>query len=115
MKKFLISTLAIAPSIAFAQDLEGLTNLLRSIARLVDAALPVIVGIALLGFFYGLAMFIFNAGDEEKRKKSRGIMIWGIVGLFVMVSVWGLVTWVGRSLDINQGDTSGAIPSVEGL
>ncbi len=34
---------------------------------------------------------LINAGDETARTEARNIMIWGIIALFVMVSVWGLV------------------------
>ena len=75
------------------------------------------VGIALLGFFWGLAMFIFSAGagDEGKRAEARSIMIYGVIALFVMVSVWGLVGFLGNTVGITPGQTSGTIPSVQGL
>jgi len=115
MKKFILGLLAVSPVLASAQDLEGLTTLLDSIGRLVDLALPIVVGLALLGFFYGLAKFIFSASDPDKQKEGRSIMIWGVVALFVMVSVWGLVNFLGNSLDIDQGDASPDVPTVQGL
>jgi len=116
MKKFILAGLALAPALAFAAPLSNIGDLLTSFGNLVSAALPIVVGIALLGFFYGLAMFIFNAGkDEAKRAEGRSIMIYGIIGLFVMVSVWGLVNFVGSAFGINRGETSGTIPGVKGL
>ena len=38
-------------------------------------------------------------------------MIWGIVGLFVIVSVWGLVRFVGDALDIGTPQTQ-PIPGI---
>ena len=117
MKKFILGGLAAAPMFAFAQygQLSGIFALMSSIKRLVDLALPLVVGLALLGFFYGLMRFIFASGDPEKRGEARSIMIYGIIALFVMVSVWGLVRFVGNALGIQQGETSGTIPSVQGL
>ncbi len=118
MKKFIIGALAVSPVLAFAQntpDLSNLAILLRSIGRLIDIALPIVVALGLLAFFFGLAKFIFNAGDEEARKQARGIMIWGIVALFVMVAVWGLVKFIGDAVGITPGGNSGNIPSVQGL
>ncbi len=42
-------------------------------------------------------------------------MIWGIVALFVMVAVWGLVAFIGNALGITPGQNSGNIPTVTGL
>ena len=90
-------------------NLGNLETLLRSVGRLVDIALPIIVAIALLVFFWGIVKFIF-AGDEGKAE-GKSLMIWGLVGLFVMVSVWGLVRFMGNSLGIGPGGTI-SVPAV---
>jgi hypothetical protein len=115
MKKFIVGALAVAPMLASAQQLTGFKTLLGSIGQLIDLALPIVVALGLLGFFFGLAKFIFSAGDPEKQKEGRQIMIWGVVALFVMVSVWGLVKFVGNALNVDSGGTSGPVPSVQGL
>jgi len=61
-----------------------------------------------------LVKFIFNAGNEDAKKDGQRLMIWGLVGLFVMVSVWGLVRFIGNALNIGQGDTV-IVPDVPGL
>ena len=93
-------------------NLSNLETLLRSVGKLVDLALPIVVAIALLVFFWGIVKFIF-AGEEGK-KEGKSLMIWGLVGLFIMVSVWGLVGFIGTSLGINQGSTI-VVPRVPGL
>ena len=113
MKRFIIPALVLAPFLASAQtggNLGGVTNLLRSFGGLVNTALPIVVGLALLGFFWGLAMFIFASNDPEKRGEGRQIMIWGVVALFVMVAVWGLVNFLSTAL-LGQGTGSYGTPS----
>ena len=51
----------------------------------------VVVGIALLAFFWGLVKYIFAQGSETAKADGTKIMGWGLIALFVMVSVWGLV------------------------
>jgi uncharacterized membrane protein YjfL (UPF0719 family) len=87
---------------------------MQSIGRLVDLALPIVVALALLGFFWGLVKFIFAQGNEESKADGKKIMIWGIIALFVMVSVWGLVRFIGSAFNIEQGG-SVQIPSIQGL
>ena len=114
MNRLLILALIAFPAVASAQDLGNLQELLDAVGSLVERALPIVVGIALLGFFWGLAKFIFSAGDEGAKDEGKRIMIWGVVALFVMVSVWGLVNFLADTFDINRDD-SGEVPTVEGL
>jgi hypothetical protein len=112
MKRFIIPALLFAPMMASAQTLGNLETLLDSIGALVSLALPILVAIALLGFFWGLAKFIFAAGNEESKADGKRIMIWGIIALFVMVSVWGIVNFIGEALSIDQGDDLQGVPGV---
>lgn len=111
MKKVILAALTLVPSLAFAQTLGNLETLVRSIGRLIDLALPIVVAIALLAFFWGLVRFIFSASGEEAHKEGQRLMIWGLVALFVMVSVWGLVRFIGNALGVQQGDTI-VVPTV---
>ncbi len=42
-------------------------------------------------FFWGVVLFILNAGNEEKRTSGKQKMLWGIIALFVIFSVWGII------------------------
>lgn len=112
MKKVIIAALALTPAFAFAQNLGNLTNLLTSFGNLVRLALPIVVALALLAFFWGLVKFIFNAGDEAAKEQGKSIMIWGLVALFVMVSVWGLVQFIGTAFNIGTPATPPVVPTV---
>ena len=114
MKKVIIAALALTPAFAFAQDLSNVNQLVSAIGDLVNLALPIVVGIALLAFFWGLVKFIFAQGNEESKADAKKIMLWGLIALFVMVAVWGIVRFIGTALGINQGDTI-IVPDVPGL
>ena len=64
------------------------------VVDLIQVLIPVIFGLALLAFFWGLAKFILHAGDEAAREEGKHIMIWGIVGFFVASSVWAIVQFL---------------------
>jgi Type IV secretion system pilin len=54
---------------------------------------------SLLFFLYGIFTLMFVQGtNEESRSKGKKFMLWGIISLFVMVSVWGLVALLKNSL-----------------
>ena len=112
MKKIaLITGVALTvPTFVFAQTIG---TIFGTIGNLIQQATPIVVALALLYFFWGLATYILAAGDEEAKAKGRSIMIWGIIALFVIVSVWGLVGVLGNTFGVSQGQSSGAIPGVD--
>jgi len=110
MKKTLLPLSYLLPALAFAQD-STLGGLIPLVEDIIGFLTPVVVALALLYFFWGLAKFILSAGDEVDSKKGRDMMIWGIIALFVMVSVWGIINLLGDTLNIQQGDTI-IVPSV---
>jgi hypothetical protein len=60
--------------------------------------IPTLVGLALLYLLWGIAVFIMNAANEEARKTGRTKIAWGFVGLFVIVSIWGILAIVENTL-----------------
>jgi len=50
--------------------------------------------LALVYFFYGVFKFIANSGNDAGQKEGKSHMLWGIVGLAIMVSVYGLLNLV---------------------
>lgn len=61
------------------------------VALIIQPLVGLLMALALAFFLYGAAMFILNAGDPEGRKKGRSALIWGLIGLFIMTSVWGIL------------------------
>ena len=111
MKKLIIGALIFSPIIASAQ-LGNIQNIIESVRRIIDTLIPLVAALALLYFFWGLAKFILASGDEEARDNGKHIMIWGIVALFVIVSVWGLVRFIGDAIGIQPTGTDQPIPGV---
>jgi len=85
---------AFLPMIALAQVSGSVTDVnsaLDFIRTLVNTLIPVLIGIAVLLFIWGVISFITAGDNEEARKSARNRIIWGIIFIFVIVSVWGLV------------------------
>src|SRR3989344_666818 len=102
LMKLLVITLSVFPAIASAQTTFGTTGRwIDRIGDLIQNIIPIVVAAALLVFFWGLVKFISKAGDEAEVKKSKGLMVWGLVALFVMITVWGLVRFIQKELNIS--------------
>ncbi|HNW71790.1 MAG TPA: hypothetical protein PKZ36_02170 [Candidatus Paceibacterota bacterium] len=64
------------------------------------SVIPLLFILAVLLFIWGVVQYVINADSDEKRTKGRDFMIWGIIGLVVMTSIWGLVKIFGDTFDI---------------
>ncbi len=88
IKRIIPLALVSMPFLAMA---KGIKDIIADITDIIDVIIPLLITIAVLTLMWGIVQFITAAGDEEKRKKGREFIIYGIIGLFVMVSIWGLV------------------------
>lgn len=53
---------------------------------------PIIFSLAFAAFIWGVVNYFFiGAGDETKRTEGRQFVLWGILGMVVLFSVWGFV------------------------
>jgi len=75
-------------------DPSTLTTLIECGTRFFQLTVPVLVALALLYFFWGIASFILKADDQEELKKGRSRIVWGLVVLFLVLSVAGLLAVV---------------------
>lgn len=83
----------------FAQFIgSGSTGIIGIINTVI---VPLIFALAFLVFVWGvLKYFIFSAGDEGKRSEGRQFVLWGVLGMVVLLSVWGFVNIVLSTLGI---------------
>jgi hypothetical protein len=106
MKKAL-SLAAIAlvflPGVANAQSgIGGVFHLLNQANDLINRLIPFIIALTVLIFLWGVFKFVIAGADGDARKEAQGYMIWGIIALFVMVSVWGLVNILVRTFNLES-------------
>ena len=60
--------------------------------------------VAVVMFIYGIVEYIWSADNEEKVEVGKKHMIWGIVGMFVMIGVYGILNVLsGFWYDIGSG------------
>jgi hypothetical protein len=99
MKKLFITLNFVFPVFVFAAEIADIMNMVDSILGIV---LPTLMVIATIVFIWGIIMFITAAGSDDKRKEGKNLMIWGVIGLFVMVAMWGLVQVIGNTFGVGQ-------------
>jgi hypothetical protein len=64
---------------------------------------PIVVlmfSFALVVFFWGIVQFIGTSNTDDGREKGKRNILWGIVGMFIMFSVYGIIKFVLQTLGI---------------
>ena len=92
----LILLLAI-PAVASAEVARSLKDLVGQIVTLLNTATGVLVAAALVAFLYCAAYNMLRAG-ERGGTALRQFLVWGIIILFVMVSIWGILNVLQQTL-----------------
>lgn len=64
--------------------------------------IPLLMSIATIMFIWGVIQYVINAEDSAKREEGRSFIIWGIIGLFVLVSIWGIIKLLTGTFGFNS-------------
>jgi len=77
-------------------------QLAANILEVLASFVWLVVGLAVLYFMWGLVKYLTAYGDEKARSESVKTISYGLIALFVIVAVWGLVELISVSL-LNKG------------
>jgi NADH:ubiquinone oxidoreductase subunit 2 (subunit N) len=99
MKKvsaFIASISALALPIIVSAQATQVNNLSQAGSFIINTInniiVPVLFAIAFIVFLWGaFQTFIMGASSEETKDKGKALMLWSLIGFFVMISIWGLV------------------------
>lgn len=93
------------PAVSFAA-VGGIKDYLQSFLKIINLAVPIVLGLALLYFFWGTAQFVLHAGDQKTRDDGKRKLLWGVIAIFVMFSIWGILNFIGSSIGLPLGGSS---------
>lgn len=126
MKKKLIvllsSVLSFMPLMALAQNnvskcslvKDGVTtieDIICKIGDILNIIIPILVVLGVVYFVWGVVTYVIS-NDEEAKKAGRDRMIYGIIGLVVIIAMWGLVGLVSNTFGLGSSYTPPATPRV---
>ena len=110
MKKiFTLLALFALPFVALGQDfnLNNGSGLFDTIQQLINFLIPIVIGVAIFIFIFGLLKYVNAGGDEDKVSAARNTIIWGLIIIFVMFSAVGIVNLLNNTFGFdNQLDTT---------
>lgn len=74
-----------------------LKTLVDMFLTLIGTFIPVLAGFALLLFLWGGVKYIYNSSETKGKTEGKEAMIWGIIALFVLFSIWGILSLLQTS------------------
>jgi hypothetical protein len=107
MKRIVVIGLALmVPLAAVAATFADIFGRVRSVMNLV---IPLLASVAFAASLYGIIRFIASANSEEKRSEAKKYILYGLIGMFVIVAFWGILTIVANTF---FGDSLGSPISI---
>jgi TRAP-type C4-dicarboxylate transport system permease small subunit len=100
-----------APAIALAQT-DKLTPTAINVLAALNVVVSIIFVIAVIVFGWGIVKLIIASGNPEEIKKAKGFLIWGIVGIAVLASVFGIITYLQEFFGVTAGSGTIETPAV---
>lgn len=82
---------------------RNLTEVIQLFTNIGLEIIPFLGVVAFFFFVWGVARFIKASGNEKEIKESKNLLIWGVVGLFVLVTIWGLVAFLKSEFGFGGG------------
>ncbi len=73
-------------------------------AQIVNPLILLLFALALVYFLYGVYEFIANGDNDEKKTTGKSHMLWGIVGLTIMMGVWFILGVILDTFNITEVD-----------
>ncbi len=96
MKRFLFVTLVLFPGIALAAP-TSLKELGYLAVTYINASIGVVLMLGIVIYFYGVSTSLPKLkSDDSARLQAH--FVWGLLALFVMFSVWGILALLRNTL-----------------
>ncbi len=76
--------------------------------------IALLMGVAFLVFVYGCVEYIINADNESAREQGRKHILWGIIGLVVMVSAFAILQIAAATFGLRNVLDCGVTPTASG-
>jgi hypothetical protein len=73
-------------------------TLINLFLDLINSIIPLLGGVALVLFLWGALRFIYRSGNAEGHNKDKEILLWGLIALFIIFSIGGILALLKQTL-----------------
>ncbi len=93
--------LSIVPTANAAGTVDVLGNpiMVKVIDNIINPIILLMFAIATVVFIYGVLQMVIKGNDPEARSTGQKSILYGLIGMFIMVSAWGIVYFIARTVN----------------
>ena len=114
--------MAFAPMVASAQGVgairgcvsgapvRDITSFICKIGDILNTIVPILIALGVIIFIYGVLIYVI-ASDEEAKSAGRDKIIFGIIGLAVIIGLWGLVRILTNTFGVDNAGQNITYPT----
>ena len=114
MKKLIAAALVLAPLTAFAQNqITNINSLTVTLTNIGTTVISILIALGVIWIVYNAVRFIMAADKPEERSERGKAMLWGIVGLFIILSIWGLVAILTGTFSTQNNAPVNQFPTIK--
>lgn len=113
MKKIIAGIASFLPSLALAQPITDVNTLTYKLTNIGNTLIGILIAFAVIWIIINVVRFIMKADSPEDRKPIQQAILWGIVGLFVILSIWGLVRILTNTFKTDSTAPTEDFPTVQ--
>jgi phosphate starvation-inducible membrane PsiE len=73
-------------------------------AEILNPLILLTFGVAFIFFLWGVVKFLSSDAADKSRSEAKSAILWGIVGMFIMFSVYGIINFVLSTFQVNTSD-----------
>lgn len=97
----LLTSLVLVPALASAASLFDTLSVANTF---LNALIGLFITLAIVVFFWGLVKYIWGVGGSEDKSEGLQIMMYGVIAIFVMVSIWGIIRLLQNTFNVTSTD-----------
>ena len=98
MKRIITIALVLLPTLAYAQMLRDIDSVAQKASNIGDLIIKLAIALAVVWIVVSVVRYlIIGADNEEARAKGGQSILYGVIGFFVILSIWGIVALLTNS------------------
>ncbi|MDB5238137.1 MAG: hypothetical protein JWM46_407 [Candidatus Kaiserbacteria bacterium] len=96
----IIAVALFAPVLASAASIFDTVSLANT---LLNSLIGLFITAAIVALFWGIVKYLFSGGGEDKTEGLK-IAMYGVVAIFLMVSIWGIIRLLQNTFKVTSTD-----------
>jgi len=90
-KVYLVLITLLVPFVSFAEDLKDINSVAKKATSIGNLVIELAISLAVIWIIVGVVRYFIMGKDGEDRSAAGMNILYGVIGLFVILSIWGFV------------------------